>query len=119
MPLITCPTCGHNVSDQAASCPQCGHPIRNVLAVQAKMKSKPAAALLAIFVPFLGAFYGSPAGALVCLLIGAFAAYMVNITTPDIATFWYMTAFISYIISIFVAVLGANRYNQRLANPQS
>lgn len=28
MSLITCPECGREVSDQAASCPQCGYPIK-------------------------------------------------------------------------------------------
>ncbi len=28
MPLITCPECQKQVSDQAASCPGCGHPMR-------------------------------------------------------------------------------------------
>lgn len=27
MPLINCPACSREVSDQAKSCPQCGHPI--------------------------------------------------------------------------------------------
>jgi len=27
MPLISCPECGRDVSEQAADCPQCGHPI--------------------------------------------------------------------------------------------
>ena len=27
MPLITCPECAKNVSDQAASCPHCGYPV--------------------------------------------------------------------------------------------
>ena len=27
MPLISCPACGHRVSDAAPTCPSCGHPI--------------------------------------------------------------------------------------------
>lgn len=27
MPLITCPDCNHQVSDQAPACPSCGRPI--------------------------------------------------------------------------------------------
>src|SRR5262245_26274420 len=27
MPLIACPACGSQVSQQAPTCPQCGHPI--------------------------------------------------------------------------------------------
>ena len=27
MPLIDCPECGVQISDQAAACPQCGHPM--------------------------------------------------------------------------------------------
>lgn len=30
MPLITCPECGKQVSDQAASCPHCGYPLTPV-----------------------------------------------------------------------------------------
>lgn len=28
--LVPCPSCGHNVSNLAASCPKCGHPFRSV-----------------------------------------------------------------------------------------
>ena len=28
MTVITCPECGHRVSDQAAACPQCARPMR-------------------------------------------------------------------------------------------
>lgn len=28
MPLIDCPVCGHEISDEAEACPQCGHPNR-------------------------------------------------------------------------------------------
>lgn len=27
MPLISCPSCAHQISDQAVACPQCGHPM--------------------------------------------------------------------------------------------
>ena len=27
MPLIKCPACQHDISDQAQSCPNCGHPL--------------------------------------------------------------------------------------------
>jgi uncharacterized membrane protein YvbJ len=27
MPLVTCPECGHRVSDAADACPNCGYPI--------------------------------------------------------------------------------------------
>ncbi len=27
MPMILCPACSHQVSDQATSCPNCGHPL--------------------------------------------------------------------------------------------
>jgi len=30
--LIPCPSCGQEVSPQAASCPKCGHPFRSVAA---------------------------------------------------------------------------------------
>ena len=30
MPLITCPECGKQVSDQATSCPHCGYPLTPV-----------------------------------------------------------------------------------------
>lgn len=30
MPLIKCPECGHDVSDQAFSCPSCGHPLKSI-----------------------------------------------------------------------------------------
>jgi|HubBroStandDraft_5_1064220.scaffolds.fasta_scaffold31962_1 hypothetical protein len=28
MPLISCPTCTHEISDQALACPKCGHPMK-------------------------------------------------------------------------------------------
>src|SRR2546421_4774780 len=28
MPLVSCPTCGRQISTEAESCPQCGHPNR-------------------------------------------------------------------------------------------
>ena len=28
MALVNCPSCGTEVSEQAASCPKCGHPLR-------------------------------------------------------------------------------------------
>lgn len=32
MALLTCPECGHNVSDQAEICPGCGYPVSKILA---------------------------------------------------------------------------------------
>lgn len=37
MPLITCPTCGKEISDEAVSCPGCGHPMKKE-AIQATSK---------------------------------------------------------------------------------
>jgi len=28
VPLVNCPTCKHQISDQASACPSCGHPMR-------------------------------------------------------------------------------------------
>jgi uncharacterized membrane protein YvbJ len=33
--LISCPECGHQVSDQASACPSCAYPIRSTSAVKA------------------------------------------------------------------------------------
>jgi uncharacterized membrane protein YvbJ len=32
MPLVTCPDCGQQVSDQAAACPQCARPLGQQIA---------------------------------------------------------------------------------------
>ena len=28
MPLVKCPTCGAEISSEAAACPKCGHPMK-------------------------------------------------------------------------------------------
>jgi predicted nucleic acid-binding Zn ribbon protein len=28
MALVNCPSCGNEVSEEAASCPKCGHPLK-------------------------------------------------------------------------------------------
>lgn len=33
MPLISCPTCWSQISDQAVACPRCGHPLGNRMKV--------------------------------------------------------------------------------------
>ena len=41
MPLVPCPSCGNEVSDQAAACPQCGHPLKSSVGVQTGPTSPP------------------------------------------------------------------------------
>jgi hypothetical protein len=40
MPLIRCPTCGKEISAQAASCPNCGHPLTKSAADKPQSKSR-------------------------------------------------------------------------------
>lgn len=40
MPLIKCPECGAEISDQAQSCPHCGNPIKPVVIEQTGKKWK-------------------------------------------------------------------------------
>jgi hypothetical protein len=40
MPLITCPECSHEISDQAEACPHCGFPVAKQIAEKAKSSIK-------------------------------------------------------------------------------
>ena len=39
MPLITCPDCSHQISDQAPACPSCGRPAAKA-AAQARLQKR-------------------------------------------------------------------------------
>lgn len=40
MALISCPECGHSISDKALSCPSCGYPINISTTIPAQSTSK-------------------------------------------------------------------------------
>ena len=86
------------------------------------MKSVGVAALLAIFVPFLGAAYGSAAAFIVPILISIGIFVGINVTTdarapaaPGIAL---LAVSVGYIISIFWAISAASSYNEELIDSQ-
>ena len=62
MALISCPACGHDVSDAAQSCPHCGHPIHDPQpSTPAPVKRRRPFAIVAcalIFVVVIGVFVG-------------------------------------------------------------
>ena len=72
------------------------------------MKSKAVAALLSIFIPFIGCLYSAPIAAVVCGIFGALCIVAKTDPLP------LMLFFIIYIVSIFRAIAGVNRYNRRL-----
>lgn len=64
MAIISCSECGGQVSDKAAACPHCGAPIASVTPTpelhienRIPMKSTTIAALLCLFLGFLGTHY--------------------------------------------------------------
>jgi RNA polymerase subunit RPABC4/transcription elongation factor Spt4 len=61
MPLIKCPECGKEISDQAQSCPHCGNPIKPVVIEQTGKKWK-----LAKVITWLIFWFGA-----VLILVGA------------------------------------------------
>lgn len=88
-----------------------------IVELQSQMKSPGVAALLALFIPFFGAGYGSAAAMVVCLLgaIGtsiAVAAAAGLGDDPMPLTLIGISLF--YLISIFWAVGGASSYNESL-----
>ena len=127
-----CPMCGEQILATAKKCKHCGEyldgsirpqqsspePDLTALQIQTEMKSVGVAALLAIFVPFLGAAYGSVAAFIVSLLIGVgiFAAIDVgsNAHKPEEPGIALLAFSIAYLISVFWAVGGASSYNERL-----
>ncbi|MCX6646920.1 MAG: zinc ribbon domain-containing protein [bacterium] len=50
MALITCPKCGHQVADTAASCPDCGFDITQVIIKHSVHKANIFVTVLVIFV---------------------------------------------------------------------
>jgi ssDNA-binding Zn-finger/Zn-ribbon topoisomerase 1 len=53
MPLIKCPTCGKEISAQAASCPNCGHPLAKSAAK--KFPNNKRLGVIIIFLVIIGA----------------------------------------------------------------
>jgi len=92
-----------------------------VLQLQSKMKSKAVAALLAVFLPFVGALYSAPGAAIICGIIGLVTLCLgiSDLSDPNpnsglAVGFWLILATVSYIVSIFRAIAGVDRFNQGL-----
>lgn len=85
--LVSCPTCGRQVSVAAAACPQCGHPIaapaRASTAVAGSIPSRGVAIMFALFLGGLGAhkFYmGKPGlGVLYLLFCWTFVPAIISL----------------------------------------
>lgn len=60
MPLINCPVCNTQISDQAVSCPKCGHPMRDEEGRKRGKLSEPVSLgwmAIAVIVTVLGLFF--------------------------------------------------------------
>ena len=60
MPLIKCPTCGKEISAQAASCPNCGHPLAKSAAK--KFPNNKRLGVIIIFLVIIGAIVSVNSG---------------------------------------------------------
>lgn len=85
MPLITCPDCNKEVSDQAKSCPNCGHPIAAITIEQTgkQFKGLQLASVFAIIIGVIfifagiGSSSGFASGFGFLLFFGGIALYLV------------------------------------------
>ena len=104
MPLINCPDCGHQVSDQAPACPQCGRPINTAIVQQAPAPApvvtpqqvNPQAIGAAVSDPLIEHNRRSSSGGAIGALIGAVLGYFLMASQcgmPDDGAVFTMSLF--------------------------
>jgi hypothetical protein len=82
-----------------------------ILQIQSKLKSKSTAALLAVFLPFVGGCYASIGGSISIVVIGVVGILQWG---KEIGDYWPAAIGVLYIVSIFHAITSVNEYNAAL-----
>lgn len=102
MSLMTCPTCGREVSVSAANCPGCGHPFReaapavHVVSAPQRKWSGGVAAVLSFFFPGVGQMYKGQVLNGIVWMGAVFLGYV----------FWLFPGLILHVFCVIGAAMG-------------